>query len=110
MTVRLVLSDGPHRMKNRCLEFRGVSRWIRDIVVETVMNSYMNHEDYWMKDHVGPFVQCDTYERSSASDDSDSYLLIECWSDNTDAIERYVRYLEWKIENEGIRNYTNAIK
>jgi hypothetical protein len=70
----------------------------------------MNHEDYWMKEHVGPFVQSDSYGDSYTDvDDPESYLLIECWSDNTDAIERYVRYLEWKIEQE-FENYTNAIK
>lgn len=68
-----------------CIEVINPSREVRKIIRETVLNNYINSEDYKQKTPGGPFLQCD----------HEDYILVEFWGDD---FEPFVKYLNKKLE------------
>lgn len=63
----------------------------QDFLKMAVINNYMDSDYYKMKDKVNPFLQ---------GYDAETWIMVEFWTDDFEAIEKYVAFLNEKYSTE----------
>ncbi len=78
-----------------CLQAHDLSREQCRAIRDTVTNNYMPSEDYKMSRDSHPFLQ--GYNEPYTDEGDKGWVLVEFWTQNREACEKYATYLNQKL-------------
>src|SRR5690349_8456200 len=77
------------------------------VVRAIVTNRYMESDDYILRQPTGAFLQ--GYEEPHDRANPDGWVLVEFWSDDLAAIQKFVNYINKQINDEQFLDAINQM-